>query len=103
MANKVAQLLGVAMRANKLVSGESLVLKEIRSRKAHLVILAIDAAPNVEKNVTDKCKTYKVSMIRYGLRHELGKAIGKAERVVLAITDQGLAKLVRTSGGDVIG
>lgn len=90
--DKVMQLLGVARRASKLVSGESLCLKEIRMRRAYVVILALDAFSNVEKKVTDKCKTFQVPLVRYGKRDELGKAIGKDERVVLAITDQGLAK-----------
>lgn len=41
--NKFLQLLGLAMRAGKVVSGEELVIREIRSGKAQLVILAEDA------------------------------------------------------------
>ena len=37
--NKFLQLLGLAMRAGKVVSGEELVIREIRSGKAQLVIL----------------------------------------------------------------
>ena len=90
--DKVMQLLGVARRASKLTTGESLCLKEIRMRRACVVILALDASPNVEKKITDKCSSFQIPLIRYGERHELGKAIGKDERVVLAITDQGLAQ-----------
>ncbi|TCS92546.1 YlxQ family RNA-binding protein [Hazenella coriacea] len=90
--NKLFSLLGLAMRAGKIVSGEELVLKEVRSGKAQLVLLAIDAAKNTEKKVSDKCSTYQIPILRYGTRHELGNAIGKAERVVIAITDSGFSR-----------
>lgn len=93
--NKVLQLLGLAMRAGKIVSGEELVLKEVRSGNARLVILAIDAAKNSEKKMTDKCATYNVPILRYGSRTELGNAIGKEERVILAITDSGFANSIQ--------
>ena len=47
--NKFLQLLGLAMRAGKVVSGEELVIREIRSGKAQLVILAEDAAKKTRK------------------------------------------------------
>lgn len=92
--NNLIQLLGLAKRANKLISGESLVLSEIRAKRAYVIIMTIDAAPNLKKKITDKCRTYQIPLIQYGTRNELGKAIGKEERVVLAITDPGLAKIM---------
>lgn len=47
--NKFLQLLGLAMRAGKVVSGEELVIREIRSGKAQLVILAEDAKKHGKK------------------------------------------------------
>ncbi|MBA4542308.1 MULTISPECIES: YlxQ family RNA-binding protein [Thermoactinomyces] len=90
--DKILQLLGLATRAKKVVSGEELVLQEVRSGRAKLVFLATDAAKNAEKKVTDKCSSYDVPLIRYGTRQELGKAIGKDERVVVAVTDAGFAR-----------
>ena len=48
-------LLGLANRARKLISGEELVVKEIRSGKAKLVFLSGDASANTEKKISDKC------------------------------------------------
>ncbi len=93
--NRVIQLIGLAMRAGKVVSGEELVLREIRSGRARLVVLATDAAKNSEKKITDKCSTYNVPILRYGTRQELGNAIGKAERVVLAVTESGFARSIQ--------
>ena len=93
--SKLLKTLGLAMRASKVISGEEFVLKEIRSGKAKIVILTTDAAKNVDKKITDKCRTYKVPLIRYGTRRELGNAIGKAERVVVAITDSDFTLLIQ--------
>ena len=48
-------LLGLANRARKVVSGEDLVIKEIRNARAKLVLLTEDASSNTAKKVTDKC------------------------------------------------
>ncbi|SFJ23292.1 YlxQ family RNA-binding protein [Thermoflavimicrobium dichotomicum] len=93
--NKLLNALGLAMRAGKVVSGEEFVIREVRAGKAKLVVLAKDAAKNTEKKLTDKCQSYQVPLIRFGTRQELGKAIGKAERVVIAVTDPGFAKMIR--------
>ncbi|MFN2746269.1 MULTISPECIES: YlxQ family RNA-binding protein [Bacillus] len=84
-------LLGLANRARKVVSGEDLVIKEIRHSRAKLVLLADDAAANTEKKVTDKCRHYGVPVRTVSDRTLLGRAIGKESRVVVAVTDQGFA------------
>ena len=48
-------LLGLANRAGKIISGEELVIKEIRSGKAKLVFFSEDASANTKKKITDKC------------------------------------------------
>ena len=93
MTNQAAlQLLGLAARARKIVSGEELVIKEIRNGNAKIVLLASDAAANASKKVTDKCKYYNVELHVFGDRYDLGHATGKEARVALAITDSGFAK-----------
>lgn len=49
MSVQFLQLLGLAARARKVVSGEELVVKEIRNNNAKLVILASDASNNSSK------------------------------------------------------
>ncbi|WP_179193713.1 ribosomal L7Ae/L30e/S12e/Gadd45 family protein, partial [Bacillus sp. S1-R5C1-FB] len=46
--------LGLAHRARKIISGEELVLKAVRSGKAKLVLLSEDASVNTTKRITDK-------------------------------------------------
>jgi len=89
-------LLGLANRARKLISGEELVVKEVRSGKAKLVLLASDASKNTEKKISDKCAYYQIPLKRVENRSLLGQAIGKEARVVVAILDEGFAQKLRT-------
>ncbi|WP_019413993.1 YlxQ family RNA-binding protein [Paenisporosarcina sp. TG20] len=91
---QILQLLGLAVRARMLTSGEELVVKEIRNNKAKLVIISTDASDNTMKKIQDKCKSYNVELHVFGDRSDLGHATGKAARVVLAITDEGFAKKI---------
>lgn len=89
---KILQLLGLATRARMIVTGEELVIREIQSNKAKLIIVSNDASTNTAKKITDKCTFYNVEKHVFGSREDLGHAIGKDSRVVLAITDRGFAK-----------
>lgn len=91
MRQEVFQLLGLAARARKVVSGEELVVKEIRSGNAKIVFLANDASKNSSKKIQDKCTYYNVEYHVCGDRYDLGHATGKEARVALAITDKGFA------------
>ncbi|GJM71412.1 hypothetical protein HMSSN036_36280 [Paenibacillus macerans] len=48
--NKALSGLGLAMRAGKLVTGDEVVLKAIRSAEAKLVIVAGDASANTQRS-----------------------------------------------------
>ena len=82
----------IAARARKVISGEELVVKEIRNGNAKLVLLASDAAPNSSKKIKDKCTFYNVEYHVYGDRYDLGHATGKEARVAIAVVDNGFAK-----------
>lgn len=88
------------MRAGKLVTGDETVLKAVRSGNAKLVVMATDASANMQKKYRDKCGSYEVPLIEYGTRGELGASIGKDERVLIAVTDAGFARLLTTSYGN---
>lgn len=93
--NKALSGLGLAMRAGKVVTGDETVLKAIRSQEAKLVILAGDASANTHKKFRDKCGTYNVPLIIGFDRENLGNSVGKPERVILALIDQGFADMIR--------
>ena len=92
---RVSNLLGLAQRAGKIISGEEMVVKAIQEQKAKLVFLAHDAAPNLTKNIQDKSHYYQVKVVTVFSTLELSIAVGKS-RKVLAVTDAGFTKKMRS-------
>lgn len=87
---KALNLLGLAMRARKLISGESFALTEIQSQRAHFVILASDASDNTKKKFLDKCHYYGIPISSHFTKEQISRAIGK-NRAVCAVSDKGFS------------
>ena len=88
--NRMLNMLGLCMRAGKIISGEKACVQAIRAGAACAVVLDKAAAKNATKAVTDACNYHQVPLI-YSPEDELGYAIGKPGRMVAAITDPSLA------------
>lgn len=84
-------MLGLAIKANKLVTGTDLVVTNIRKGKVRLVILASDLAENGREEIESALKKHPAKVIDIFTSQEISHAIGK-ERKVLALTDVGFAK-----------
>src|SRR5690625_2358707 len=84
-------LLGLAARARKIVTGGNIVINEVRRKRVRLVLLSADASERTKKKVLDKCDHYNIPVQIVADRQTLGQAIGKKERVVIGITDDGFA------------
>ncbi len=89
--DKVLSTLSMAMKAGKLVSGETAVMNAVRSMTAALVIIAGDASDGTKKKFTDKTSYYEVPCRIYGTKDLLAHSIGKDMRSVIAVTDEGFA------------
>lgn len=90
--NKVLSLIGLAMKAGKIASGEFATEKEVKTGYAELVIVAEDASDNTKKKFQNMCEFYEVPIYFYGDKDTLGHAMGKEFRASLAVTDPGFAK-----------
>lgn len=90
--NKVLSLIGLAMKAGKIASGEFSTEKEVKTGYAELVIVAEDASDNTKKKFQNMCEFYEVPIYFYGDKDTLGHAMGKEFRASLAVTDPGFAK-----------
>ncbi|MBO4900885.1 MAG: ribosomal L7Ae/L30e/S12e/Gadd45 family protein [Lachnospiraceae bacterium] len=89
--DRVLSLLGLAMKAGKVVSGETSTESAVKSLQAYLVVVAEDASENTRKHFTDMCNYRDIPIVTYSTREELGRAIGKDYRSNLAVTDEGLS------------
>lgn len=94
MSNEKAylNLLGLATRARKISLGEEQILKDIKRKQAKLVLIASDTGYQTHKRLTDKCAYYQVPFRIITDRTTLSLAIGKIDRVAVAINDEGFAK-----------
>ncbi len=92
--NRVLSMLSIAAKAGRIASGGFLTEKAIQEGNAYLVLIAEDASQNTQKKFMDKCRYYHIPYHVIFDSSLLGKQIGKQERTVLAVTDQGLARQI---------
>ena len=87
-------MIGMAMKAGKLASGEFATEKAVKTGLAALVIVSEAASENTKKKFRNMCEYYEVPVYFFGSKEELGHAIGKEFRASLAVLDPGLAKAI---------
>ncbi|HIW84292.1 MAG TPA: ribosomal L7Ae/L30e/S12e/Gadd45 family protein [Candidatus Dorea gallistercoris] len=93
--SKALSLIGLAVKAGKVASGEFCTEKEVKSGRAALVIVAGDASENTRKKFQNMCDFYRVPIYFYKDKDTLGHAMGKEFRASLAVMDEGFAKGIR--------
>ena len=91
---RVLNLIGLATKAGKTASGEFSTEKAVKSGKAYLVVVSEEASDNTRKKFTDMCTYYRVPIVIFGGKDELGHYMGKEMRASLAILNEGFAKAV---------
>lgn len=95
MNSNYLNLLGLVYRARKCSLGEENIIKDIQKKRAKLVLLANDIGQQTKKKMMDKCQTYDIPLIVLDVdRNTLSQAIGKQQRVAIAILDDGFANKV---------
>lgn len=92
--NKILGLLGLAAGAGKIAYGDSAVSKNIIAGKAKLVILAKNSGNNISSKTKKICLENSVECIEFSDKESIGKAVGKDDKAVIAITDEGFAQAV---------
>lgn len=108
---KIFNLLGIATKSGNVVSGEFSTEKAVKEHKAELVIVAEDASDNTKKMFTNMCTYYNVPIYFFGIKDDLGHAMGKEFRASLAVLDKGLTNAIKkqlnmignTNGGSKYG
>ncbi|RVU71572.1 MULTISPECIES: ribosomal L7Ae/L30e/S12e/Gadd45 family protein [Lactobacillus] len=88
---KALNLLGLAMRAGKVIAGTETVIMGLAKQKVKVVIIASDLHENSLEKVNRAVRKANVQLVDLFTADELAHAIGK-KRKVIGITDQGFAK-----------
>lgn len=89
---KIFNLLSMAQRANKVVSGELAVEKFVQSGRAKLLLVANDVSDATRKKYTNMANFYQVNLINILSKQMLGECIGKNYRAAIALDDDGFIK-----------
>ena len=96
MANDpILHLLGLARKAGRLELGEETVGAACRARRARLILLASDAAPNTRRRCAHFGEAGNVLWLELPFsKAELGFSLGRGSCAMLALTDAGFAASV---------
>lgn len=82
-------LLGLAQRAGRLISGTDLV--QTQMAQAKLVLIAAELSHSTTEKVAQAAQAHSVPLIKIFTGAELSHAIGR-QRKVVAVTDAGFAQ-----------
>ena len=96
MDQRYLNVVGLAYRARKCSTGEETIIQDIQKERAKLILIANDISSKTKKKLTDKCKSYHIPYIEVDDRVTLARAIGKSERVAIAILDEGFARKIQS-------
>ena len=89
--DKGLNMISMAMKAGRIVSGEFACEKAIKEGLASLCIVATDASDNTKKSFSNSCEFYDVKYVEYGTKESLGHAIGKEYRASIVVCDENLS------------
>jgi len=102
---KISGMLGIASKGYKLISGKEAVSDELLKKKVKLVIIAKDASEKTIENMQYLCEKQNVPCILYGTIFDNSKYIGKVNKAIIGIKDEGFANVLQKLilGGEEIG
>ncbi len=91
----ILRFLGLAARAGKVVSGFDQVTASIENNDARLLLISSDISRNTLSKLLDTGSKEGIRMpcaYSFSTKYELGRAIGKPDRTLVAVTDDGFAQ-----------
>ena len=94
MSDRFSGILGLAMRAGRLIIGSEQVAMGISAGRVLLCIVSAEASDGTKKKLRTKCEFYGVRMITPDIElGELGRLLGKTYApACVGVTDEGFAR-----------
>ncbi len=93
--DKVSSYIGIALKAGRASRGLFAVERDVKRKKAFLVIVAKDASDNTKKDFSNMCAYYETPLVFLKSKDELGRITGREYCACVAINDEGIAKALR--------
>ena len=94
MNTRILNMLGIANKAGKLVTGEDSVISGLQKRKVKMVFVSNDASASTVDKFDKKCFFYHVDCITLFNYEELSSAIGRNRKIV-GVTDSGICDAIK--------
>ena len=85
-------MLGLCMKAGKVAFGTDMCEEKIKKKMASLIILAEDVSDNTKDKFINLANLYNINIIVFGEIDLLSNSIGKINKGVFAILDDGFGK-----------
>ncbi len=95
MEQRLYNAMGFCQKAGRCQSGDFSAEKALKAGKAKLVLLERSASDNTKDKYESLCRVRGVPLL---LVEEVGRAIGKPGRLVMAVTDGNFAKMIQEAG-----
>ena len=92
---KQLTILGLAQKAGRIASGEYAAEQAVKKGDAYLLILTEDASENTKKKFRNSALFYDVPVLVCLTKDELGELLGKEQRAVAAVLDEGFSKAIQ--------
>ncbi len=92
--DKLTNMLGLAQKARKIVSGEFATDKALKEQKAEYVLVAADASEKTAEKYRELTEKQNIPLAMILNKDKLAHALGKETRAVAAITDAGFGKAI---------
>lgn len=92
---RIMNLLSMAQRAGRIVSGSFAVEQSVKTKKAVFLLIAADAADESKKNYKKLAEYYRIPYAEGLDRGKLGRCLGKEYRAAAVLTDAGFAGKLR--------
>lgn len=92
--DKIANLLGLAFRARKIVCGDFAAEKYLKNRGVPMLFLASDGGADNTAKYRRLAERKGIPVIDIFSKEELGSAVGKTQNVVVLLTDAGFAEAI---------
>ena len=92
---KQLSILSLAQKAGRIASGEYAAEQAVKNGGAYLLILTEDASENTKKKFQNSAFYYEVPVLVCLTKDELGDLLGKEQRAVAAVLDEGFARTIQ--------
>lgn len=94
MDEPIYRMLGLCMKAGKLLSGNEQVSEGLKKRQAVLLIVTEDSSPRTKDEYIKAAERLHLPYRLFGEKERLGQALGKGVRIAALITDQGFGRAI---------